>query len=157
METKHFDQVAQNNSSEEINLTKVSSAKVLSNLERLVKSERKIMHLVLVHLVEVERRKLFLELGYESIYKFLTQHLGYSEDAAYDRMAGARVLKSAPEVITKLEEGSINLTQLVNSVKLRSFSKKLNLKPMTPSVWSSRSQLKSMKYLNKLRVFCHMW
>lgn len=92
---------------------KPESAKIISNLERLVKSERKIMHEVLVHIVEVEKRRLFLELGYSSIYKFLTQHLGYSEDAAYDRMAGARMLSKAPEIVTKLEEGSLNLTQLV--------------------------------------------
>lgn len=89
------------------------NAKILSNLERLVKSERKIMHQILVHIAEVEKRKIFLELGFSSIYKFLTQHLGYSEDAAYDRMAGARMLSCAPEIVTKLEEGAINLTQLV--------------------------------------------
>jgi len=108
-----------------IDLRKVSDKDILSNLEKLVKSERKIMHLVLCHILEVENRKLFFQLGYESIYKYLTQYLGYAEDAAYDRMQAARVLKLAPSVTEKLQEGSINLTQLVKVNQCLKQEKKL--------------------------------
>jgi len=89
------------------------------------KRHHKIMHLVLCHIIEVEKRKLFLTLGYESMYKYLTHELGYAEDAAYDRMQAARVLKSVPSLTEKLQEGSINLTQLVKVNQCLKLEKKL--------------------------------
>ncbi|MGZ6434033.1 MAG: HNH endonuclease, partial [Pseudobdellovibrionaceae bacterium] len=82
-------------------------------LEKLVPSERKVTHLVLLHINEFELRSLYLELGYHSLYKYLTQGLGYAENAAYDRIHAAQVLKKSPSLSSKLEEGSLNLSQLV--------------------------------------------
>ncbi|MBS1971313.1 MAG: HNH endonuclease [Bdellovibrionales bacterium] len=96
-----------------LNLSKIPSAEILFRLERLTKSERKITHLVLWHLVEMDNRKLYLELNYDSLYQYLTKHLAYSESAAYDRIQAMRVLRQAPQVASKIEEGSLNLTQLV--------------------------------------------
>lgn len=96
-----------------MNLSKTSDNEILSGLEKLTKSERKITHLILWHILEVETRKLFLQLGYDSLYKYLTNHLGYSESAAYDRMQAARLLRKVPSVAAKIEEGSVKLTQLV--------------------------------------------
>jgi len=93
-------------------LSKVTNEIVLTQLERLVKSERKVMHLVLTHIYEVDVRKLYLSLGYDSLYRYLTQHLGYSEDAAYARMQSARLLGKVPSIHEKLENGSVNLSQL---------------------------------------------
>lgn len=99
--------------SSSLELTKISNDEILSRLERLAKSERKITHLILWHLLEVESRKLYLKLGFDSLYSYLTQHLGYSESAAYDRIQAARLLKKAPGIAEKIEDGSLNLTQLV--------------------------------------------
>lgn len=111
-------------------LSKLPDLEVLSRLERLVKSERKIMHLILWHVLEVDTRKLFLLRGYNSLYAYLNQHLGYSESSAYERMQAARVLKIVPEVSEKLEDGSLNLTQLVKVEKSIKQEKKLG-KPVT--------------------------
>jgi hypothetical protein len=96
-----------------LDLTKISSEEILFRLEKLTKSERKITHLILWHILEVDSRKLYLKLNYDSLYKYLTQHLSYSESAAYDRIQAMRVLKQVPEVAAKIENGSLNLTQLV--------------------------------------------
>ncbi|HEY8269778.1 MAG TPA: HNH endonuclease signature motif containing protein [Pseudobdellovibrionaceae bacterium] len=96
-----------------LDLSKVSNQEILFRLERLSRSERKITHLILCHINEVELRKLYSELGYDSLYKYLTQHLHYGGSAAYDRMQAARVLKISPEIAPKIEEGSLNLSQLV--------------------------------------------
>lgn len=96
-----------------MNLSKVSSEELLSRLDRLTKSERKITHLILWHILEVDHRKLYLKLNYDSLYKYLTKHLGYSESAAYDRIQAMRLLKQVPSVANKIEDGSLNLTQLV--------------------------------------------
>lgn len=96
-----------------LDLSKISNEEILSRLERLTKSERKITHLILWHLLEVETRRLYLKLNYDSLYQYLTKHLGYSESASYDRIQAMRVLKQVPSVASKIEEGSLNLTQLV--------------------------------------------
>lgn len=95
-------------------ISHVPDQEILSRLEQPVKSERRITHQVLCHILEVEARKLHLRLHCSSVYQYLTKHLGYSENQAYDRLQAARILKSVPNIAKKIEEGSLNLTQLVN-------------------------------------------
>lgn len=94
-------------------LSKISDREVLMRLAQLARSERRLTHLVLCHLLEVEGRELHWQLGYKSLYEYLNKHLGYSEREAYARIQAAQVLKAAPEISEKLEAGVLNLTQLV--------------------------------------------
>jgi hypothetical protein len=92
---------------------KATNHEVHAQLKHLVKSERKITFMVLTHLIEVDKRKIYLEHDCTNLYKYLTKELGYSEDAAYDRKNAAKILGQHPELAAKLMEGKINLTQLV--------------------------------------------
>ncbi|MGZ3804547.1 MAG: HNH endonuclease [Pseudobdellovibrionaceae bacterium] len=96
-----------------LDLSKVPNQEILFRLEKLARSERKITYLVLYHINEVDSRKLYLGLGYNTLYKYLTQHLGYGERAAYDRMHAASLLSRSPSIGCKIEQGSLNLSQLV--------------------------------------------
>jgi hypothetical protein len=96
-----------------LDLSKISNEELLFRLEKLARTERKLTHVILCHINEVDSRKLYLDLGFESLYKYLTKHLGYAESSAYDRLQAARILKQIPEVAEKIEEGSLNLSQLV--------------------------------------------
>lgn len=98
-------------------LKNISNAELISRFEKLVRTERKITHLVLTHIIEIEERKIFAELGYDSMYSYLTQELGYSEGSAYRRLRSAQVLKKNPEITVKLEDGSLNLSQLAQVQK----------------------------------------
>lgn len=100
-----------------MNLKHLSNQELLSRLEKLVRSERKLTHVILVHINEVEARRLYAELGFDSMFKYLTQYCGYGEDSAYRRLQAARLLKKAPEIAEKLEEGTLNLTQLTQVQK----------------------------------------
>ncbi|WII71686.1 HNH endonuclease signature motif containing protein [Bdellovibrio sp. 22V] len=100
-----------------MDLSKISNVELLNRLEKLARTERKITHLILWHINEVESRRLFAELGFDSMFKYLTKHLGYGEDSAYRRLQAARLLKQVPAVAEKLEEGSLNLTQLTQVQK----------------------------------------
>lgn len=100
-----------------MNLQTTSNQDLIARTLKLSHTERKITHLILQHLIEIENRKLFAELGYNSMFIFLTQHLSYSESAAYRRLQAARLLKQIPEVAHKLENGSLNLTQLTEVQK----------------------------------------
>ncbi|QLY27000.1 hypothetical protein [Bdellovibrio sp. KM01] len=107
-----------------MDLSKFSNNELVGRLESLCHSERKITHLILWHIVEIETRKLYLEMAYDSMFSYLTKKLGYSEDAAYRRISAARVLKKAPEISKKVEEGSVTLTQLAQVQKCLKQEKK---------------------------------
>ncbi|QLY24337.1 HNH endonuclease [Bdellovibrio sp. KM01] len=100
-----------------MDLTLLPSTELLNRVEKLARTERKITHLILWHIVEIESRRLFLDLGYTSLFKYMTAHLHYSEDAAYRRIQAARLLKKVPQVDKAIESGSLNLTQLQNVQK----------------------------------------
>lgn len=100
-----------------MDLTRISNNELLVRLEKLAKTERKITHLVLWHINEMESRKLYAELGFGSMYEYLTKHLGYGESSAYRRIQSARLLKQIPHLAEKLEVGSLNLTQLTQVQK----------------------------------------
>jgi hypothetical protein len=100
-----------------MDLSKISNQELLGRLERLANSERKITHLILWHINEVEARRLFADLGFGSMYDYLTKHLGYGESSAYRRIQSARLLKQVPQLAEKLETGALNLTQLTQVQK----------------------------------------
>lgn len=100
-----------------MDLSQVSDQEILGRLEKLSRTERKITHLILWHINEVRARRLYANLGYSSCHQYLVERLGYSDDSAYRREQAARVLKQVPEVAEKLENGSLNLTQLTQVQK----------------------------------------
>lgn len=98
-------------------LAKISNHELLNRMDKLVQSERKLTHVILCHINEVESRRLYAELGFDSMFKYLTRHCGYGEDSAYRRLQAARLLKKNPEIAPKLEQGALNLTQLTQVQK----------------------------------------
>ncbi len=97
-----------------INFKNISDADFTVNFEKWVRNERKSTHIVLLHIIECEKRELYKKYGYDKMFSYLTKHFKYSEPSAYARLQSAQVLKKIPEVVEQLEEGSVNLTQLVH-------------------------------------------
>lgn len=95
----------------------ISDIDLVARLEKLVKTERKITQHILLHIAEIETRKVFADLGFDSMYAYLTRGLGYSDGAAYRRIQSARLLNQIPEIAVKLEEGTLNLSQLTQVQK----------------------------------------
>ena len=95
-----------------MNLHNLTNDILEARFKKLVKTERKITHLVLQCIAEIDRRKLYLAKAYSSLFEFLVQSHGYSPSAAMRRVDGARLLQQIPEVAEKLEDGSVNLSQL---------------------------------------------
>lgn len=100
-----------------MSLKKYADQELLDRMEKLVHTERKITHLILLHINEIEDRCLHLERGYDGIYSYLTQGLGFSDGAAYRRLQSARLLRQFPALAEKIEEGSLNLSQLTQVQK----------------------------------------
>jgi hypothetical protein len=89
----------------------LSDADLLNRMPPLVLAERTAMADVLEHLVEIDRRRLYLEQACGSLNSYC-ERLGYSEDAAFKRVRVARVAHSVPRVLDELRNGAIHLTGL---------------------------------------------
>ena len=95
-----------------MSLRSLSDSQVLSRLQNLVVQEREITLLVLVHLNEVERRKLHLKLGYASLFDYSTSKLGYSASAAVRRIRSARCTVRFPIAYEMLKKNEITVSTL---------------------------------------------
>jgi hypothetical protein len=102
---------------------------LISETQRLVQRERELLTVILHHLREIERRRLFGT--YSSLTTYVVGALGYSEDQAYRRIAAMRLLKDLPKIEKQLNSGAINLTQVGLAHSLFK-AEKLNGQPMSP-------------------------
>jgi hypothetical protein len=87
-------------------------AELLAAVEALVGKDRTITVEIVASLAEVEMRRLYLGLGYSSLYVYCAQHLRLSEHAAYTRMEAARAVIRFPIVLDMLASGDLSLTNI---------------------------------------------
>ena len=93
-------------------LSSLSDTALLTRLPVLVRAERAATAAVVEHLIEIDRRRLFLEQACSSLYAYCIERLGYSEDAAMRRTRVARLAERVPQVLEELRSGAIHLTGL---------------------------------------------
>jgi hypothetical protein len=91
----------------------LSDAELLSRLPLLVRAEHEATADVVEHLVEVERRRLYLEQACSSLNKYCEERLGYAEDAAFKRARVAKLSLQFSRALEELRSGAIHLTGLV--------------------------------------------
>src|SRR5437763_1098111 len=99
----------------EANITEISKLKnteLNEKVKALATEERHLTKVILEHIAEVDRRKLFLGMAYSSLFDYLTKEIGYSAGAAQRRIDAARLLQRIPEVSSQIDNGSINLAQI---------------------------------------------
>ncbi len=101
-------------------LQNLKNEEILVNTKRLVGEERRIQIELLHHLREIEKRKLFLEIGFGSLFDYVVRELGYSESAAYRRIQAMRLLRDVPVIEDKIADGSLTLT---TAAQVQSFLK----------------------------------
>jgi hypothetical protein len=95
-----------------MNLKHLTDKVLIEDTKILISKEREVLVQLLHHLREIDSRKLYSDLGFSSLFAYMTKGLGYSESSAVRRITAARLLKSHPEIETKIEQGSLNLTNL---------------------------------------------
>ena len=76
-----------------------------ARLYQLRGHERPLLPLLLRHLAEVDRRRLYLDMAFPSLFAFATGFLGYSKAAAFRRTTAARLLARFPVVADHLADG----------------------------------------------------
>lgn len=76
------------------------------------KKEKEVLKEILSHIAEVDRRRLYLTLGYSSLYAYLTERMGYDGGSAHRRLDAARLSLVVPQVIEDIHQGGITLSQV---------------------------------------------
>src|SRR5688572_10959532 len=93
-------------------LIQFSNEFLLQKTKELAQREREITLEILHHLREVERRHLYAEIGYSSLYEYCTKELKYSEASAQRRISSMRLLRELPELEEKVELGNLTLSAI---------------------------------------------
>ena len=98
-----------------MNLKNLSDKDLLAAVKNAVRSERETTMEVLRHLQELERRRLFADLGFSSLFVYAVKELKYSEDEALRRISAMRLMKELPEIAEKIKACSLTLTNLAKA------------------------------------------
>ncbi len=67
---------------------------------------------LLVHLGEIDERKLYLDRAFSSMFAFCVGELGFSEDAACNRINVARAARRLPVILEAVRSGQVHLAGL---------------------------------------------
>ena len=90
-------------------ISSLSDAELLVATRRLASQSCAVEADLLVHLGEIDARKLYLERAHSSMFVFCTRELGFSEGAAYNRITVARAARKLPATIDAVRKGSVHL------------------------------------------------
>lgn len=89
---------------------RISDKALLAEMQRLVASERHATAQLVACLAEFDRRRLYLALGYSSLFRYCTDSLRLSEDATFSRIEVARAVRRFPCLVDQLAAGELTLT-----------------------------------------------
>jgi hypothetical protein len=90
----------------------LSSADLLAATRDLVRQSQGVEAELLSHLGEIDERKLYLDYASSSMFAFCVRELGFSEDAAYNRITVARAGRRLPAVLESVRLGQVHLAGL---------------------------------------------
>jgi hypothetical protein len=88
----------------------LSDDELITEMSRLARCERHDIASLLAHIAEFDERKLYLKLGYSSLYTYCVEVLKLSTGEAYRRIEVARYARRYPLILDKIADGSLNLT-----------------------------------------------
>jgi hypothetical protein len=96
-----------------MHLTDLSDHELVSRLSALCLEGHALTARMIVHLIEVEERRLDLKAACTSMFDFCQRRLGMSEGAAFRRINAARLVKRFPSLLEHIEKGELSLSTLV--------------------------------------------
>ena len=88
----------------------LSSADLLASTRKIVARSCDDEADLLVHLGEIDERKLYADRARSSMFGFCVSELGFSEDVAYSRINVARAARTLPGIIDVIRAGQVHLT-----------------------------------------------
>jgi hypothetical protein len=90
----------------------LGNEELLAVLCGLVKRENEVMSDLLACLAELDERRLYLDLGYTSLFAYCTEALGFCKSSAGRRIAVARVCRRFPGAFGHVARGELQLSVL---------------------------------------------
>ena len=87
----------------------LSDRQLQQRLKELTAVEHQLEVVVIDHLRELERRRLYLSWGFSSLFDYATRELGYSEAAAWRRIKAMRLCGEVEGARERLQDGSLTL------------------------------------------------
>jgi len=98
--------------SDRYRLTALGNDELVAALSKLVRRENALLSDMLAHLAELDERRLYLELGFTSMFAYCTDALGLCKSSAYRRIAAARVCRRYTEVFARVAAGELQTSVL---------------------------------------------
>lgn len=92
------------------NLISISNDSLHTETLHAAADEKAATLVLLEHLAEIDRRRLYAMRGYCSLWEYIQKALGYSESQAFERVAAMRLIVRVPEVKEELRAGMLTLT-----------------------------------------------
>jgi len=94
----------------ENHLKNLSNLDLWSQTKLAAQKEKDATITLLEYLAEIERRRLFAERAYSSLFEFVVRELGYSESQASERISAMRLIREVVEVKDLIQTGDLTLT-----------------------------------------------
>lgn len=85
---------------------------ILEEAHRIARKESEVIAESIRVLTEIEQRKLYLKRGFDSLFRFLNEGLGYSKATAWRRTQAVRENKRLPEIAQKIADQTLSLEQV---------------------------------------------
>ena len=131
-----------------MNLKNLRDHELLSATKDLAHHERSIVTKILHHLREIERRKLYSDLGCSSLFDYAVKHLHYSEGQAGRRIQAMRLLKEIPELEEKINSGALSLSNISQAQSFfRESAHGINAGGATPKIVTREQKIKVLALL----------
>ena len=93
-------------------LDDLSDDELLTRLQGMAAQEKRLGADIVRHLGAVDARELHLALGFSSLYAYVVEQLGFSENVAYKRIKAARAAAECPQILEHLETGRFHFRVL---------------------------------------------
>jgi hypothetical protein len=93
-------------------LARLSDAALLGEVSRVSRAHRRLTAELVVHLAEMDQRKLYLRDAKPSMFAWCVERLGFSEDEACRRIEAARLGRKWPVIFGKIADSALSLSVL---------------------------------------------
>jgi 5-methylcytosine-specific restriction endonuclease McrA len=104
-------------------LSHLADGALLASLDSVLARDRTTTAELLAHLAEIDGRRLYVPMGYPTMYAYCVGRLGFSEDVAFVRIRVARAGRRFHGIFDAIADGRLHLTAVVRLYKyLRSWN-----------------------------------
>jgi hypothetical protein len=95
-----------------MNFKELTDVELEQNLTELVAKERALLCVIILHVMEIQRQRSYLQKGSTNLFSYLKELLKYSHGSAQRRIDAAMLALEIPEILHDVKSGALNLTQI---------------------------------------------